>query len=138
MVGIAILEERRWQCDQGSRRRQRRGAYSLTSQGFRPLGVTFSPDSRRLASFDITWTRASNVKLWDLAVGKELLTFSTKALELTSPRGRASVPTSSLSFSPDGNRLSYVVGSDGRGARVQFWDATPLPDERPEASPRLP
>ncbi len=44
------------------------------------------------------------------------------------------VPTRSLSFSPDGNRLSYVVGSHGREARVQFWDATPMPDEKAEAS----
>ncbi len=47
-------------------------------------------------------------------------------------------PTRSLSFSPDGNRLFYVVGSYGREATVQVWDATPLPDERPEASRRLP
>ena len=42
-------------------------------------------------------------------------------------------PTRSLSFSPDGNRLFYVVGSYGREATVQVWDATPLPDERPDA-----
>ena len=71
-------------------------------------------------------------------MGKELLTFSTKALEPSSP-GRPAYPLArSLSFSPDGNRLYYIVGSNGREARVQVWDATPLPDERPEASRRLP
>ncbi len=115
--------------------------HSLTSHGFGFGRVTFSPDSRRLASFDISQVFAfhpSDVKLWDLAVGKELLTFSTKAIEQPSLERAMSFPARSLSFSPDGNRLFYVVGSYGREATVHVWDATPLPDEKAEASPRLP
>ena len=78
----------------------------------------------------------SDVKLWDLAAGKELLTFSTKAIEPPSLRKAMYSPTRSLSFSPDGNRLFYVAGSYGREATVQVWDATPLPDEEAEASRR--
>jgi eukaryotic-like serine/threonine-protein kinase len=112
--------------------------HSLAGHGFQILAVTFSPDNRRLASFDASLAGASDVKLWDLAVGKELLTLSAKALEPSSP-GRPAYPLArSLSFSPDGNRLYYMVGSNGREARVQVWDATPLPDERAEASRRLP
>jgi eukaryotic-like serine/threonine-protein kinase len=108
--------------------------HSLTGHGSPILAVTFSPDNRRLASFDDSLAGASDVKLWDLAVGKELLTFSTKALEPSSRRGPVA---RSLSFSPDGNRLYYMIGSNGREARVQVWDATPLPDQQPEASRRL-
>ena len=113
--------------------------HSLTGHGFPILGVTFSPDSRRLASFDVSLAGASDsVKLWDLAVGKELLTFSTKALEPSSS-GRAMSPAArSLSFSPDGNRLYYIVGSNGREARVQVWDATPLAGpKQPEGHPDI-
>jgi WD40 repeat protein len=112
--------------------------YSLTSHGFSIGGLTFSPDNRRLAAFAISRSGVSDVKLWDLAAGKDLLTFSTKAPELPFPRRPGPVPTSGLSFSPDGDRLFYVVGSHGREARVHVWDATPLPDEQPDASRRLP
>ncbi len=115
--------------------------HSLTGHGFGFGRVTFSPDSRRLASFDISPVFASHpsdVKLWDLAVGKELLTFSTKGIEQPSLERAMNSPARSLSFSPDGNRLFYVVGSYGREARVHVWDATPLPDEKAEASRRLP
>jgi serine/threonine protein kinase/WD40 repeat protein len=112
--------------------------YSLTSQGFPIAGPTFSPDNRRLASFATSLTGASEIKIWDLAAGKELLTFSTKAIEAPAQRGFMRSPTRSLSFSPDGNRLFYAVGSFGREATVHIWDATPLPDELPEAPRRLP
>jgi WD40 repeat protein len=108
--------------------------HSLTGPGIRFGRTTFSPDGRRLASFSLSRTGVSDVQLWDLAAGKDLLTFSTKANEQPLPRGAMYSPTRSLSFSPDGNRLFYVAGSYGREATVQVWDATPLPDERPEAS----
>jgi serine/threonine protein kinase/WD40 repeat protein len=112
--------------------------HSLTGHGVPILAVTFSPDNRRLASFDVSLAGASDVKLWDLAVGKELLTFSTKGLEPSSSRMIAFPVARSLSFSPDGNRLYYIIGSNGREARVQVWDATPPPGEQSEASRRLP
>ncbi len=114
--------------------------HSLTGHGYRFGRATFSPDSRRLASFSISRFGASDVKLklWDLAAGKDLLTFSTKAIEPPSLRRAMYSPTRSLSFSPDGNRLFSVAGSYGREATVQVWDATPLPDEEAEASRRLP
>jgi WD40 repeat protein len=112
--------------------------HSLTSHGSPMAGATFSPDGRRLATFQGSRTPGYGVKLWDLAAGKELLTISTKALEPSSQRGPTSTPTAGLSFSPDGNRLFYIVGSFGREARVHIWDATPLPDEKAEASRRLP
>ena len=112
--------------------------HSLTGHGFPILGGDFQPRQSATCLLRRLTGRASDVKLWDLAVGKELLTFSTKALEPSSRGGRAYPPARSLSFSPDGNRLSYIVGSNGREARVHVWDATPLPGERPEASRRLP
>jgi eukaryotic-like serine/threonine-protein kinase len=111
---------------------------SLAGHGYGFGRVTFSPDSRRLASFSFSRTDGSDVKLWDLAAGKDLLTFSTKALEQPALRKAMYSPTRSLSFSPDGNRLFFVVGSYGREATVQVWDATPLPDEQAEASRRRP
>ena len=113
--------------------------HSLTGHGFAVLEGDLQPrQSATCLLRHLTGAHTSDVKLWDLAVGKELLTFSTKALEPSSLERAMSVPARSLSFSPDGNRLSYVVGSYGREARVQVWDATPLPDERAEASRRLP
>ncbi len=114
--------------------------YSLTGDGYMVGRTTFSPDSRRLASFSVSRLGVfdAKLKLWDLATGKDLLTFSSKALEPSPQRFPSSTPIRSLSFSPDGNRLFHIVGSYGREATVQVWDATPLPDEKAEPSRRLP
>ena len=84
-------------------------------------GLVFSPDGRRLASSSAPPVTAFNrtdaeVKLWDVAGGRELLTFPAAS------RG-------DLAFSPDGRRLTYVSVAKDRGdAVVQVWDATPMPD----------
>ncbi len=113
-------------------------SHSLAGHGAPISRMAVSPDGRRLASSDSSPTRAPEVKLWDLALGRELLTFSTKGLEPSSRSMGAAPSANSLSFSPDGHRLSFIVGSWGREARVQVWDATPMPDEGPEISRRRP
>jgi WD40 repeat protein len=85
--------------------------------------LAFSPDGRRLVSSVWAWRlAASEVKVWDVAGGRELLTVPTKG-------------TGSFAFSPDGRRLFWVGGpSEGPDAEVQVWDATPLADEQPAAA----
>jgi WD40 repeat protein/tRNA A-37 threonylcarbamoyl transferase component Bud32 len=68
------------------------------------LGVTFSPDGRRLAAPG--QDRAARV--WDAATGEELFALKHKG------------PVYGLAFSPDGRRLA-TAGDD---AVVQVWDAT--------------
>jgi WD40 repeat protein len=79
--------------------------------------MAFSPDGRRLVSYAWYWSQPTGeIKVWDVADGRELLTLTTKG-------------EGSFALSPDGRRL-YLVGglNGGPDAEVQVWDATPLPD----------
>jgi WD40 repeat protein len=66
----------------------------------------FSPDGLRLASASHDRT----IKLWDVATGQEVLTFSGRTGHIDS-----------VAFSPDGNRLA----SGHEDGTVKVWDATP-------------
>src|SRR5262249_16871837 len=79
------------------------------------VSVAFSPDSKRIA------TAGEEVKLWDVATGKELLSLKWDF------RG-FSHRSSEVFFSRDGTRLFLSENSLARG--VQIWDATPLPEKR--------
>ena len=111
---------------------------SLVGHNSRVSQVVFSPDGRLLASSEFSETRVAAAKLWDLAVGREVLSLTSKGLDSPPSGIGGSPPESNLSFSADGRRLAYIAGSFGRDARVQVWDATPLPDEPTPFAQSLP
>lgn len=76
--------------------------------------------------------RAPEVKLWDLAGGREMLTLDAIGVALV---GGNLLRSSGFGFSPDGQRLFYVPSGLHRDAEVKVWDATPLPDDQPTSSP---
>jgi WD40 repeat protein len=76
-------------------------------------GHCFSPDGRRLARCD-----GEAVALWDAKMDQEVLTL----------KGHSGLVTD-LCFSPDGQRLASA-SEDGT---VRVWDATPLPEVRPDS-----
>ncbi len=65
--------------------------------------VVFSPDSRRLASFENKGT----IKVWDVETGKEIMTLKHSGL------------TGPLAFSPDG----ALIASGGTDGMIKLWDA---------------
>jgi serine/threonine protein kinase/WD40 repeat protein len=77
----------------------------------------FSPDSKRIFT-SVGRLEQSNVKVWDGATGRELLSLA--------PAGTAG---GRLELSPDGNRLSLVersmLATPDRNERQETWDATP-------------
>src|SRR5207247_352727 len=81
----------------------------LQAHGPRVASITFSPDSRRLASagFDKT------VKLWDLATGQEVLTL----------RGHSDLVNHVL-FDPNGRRpdSASAEGTAMRGYATPLWE----------------
>ncbi len=85
-----------------------------------PVGLlAFSPDGTRLAGAVGPVYVHGDVKVWDAADGRELLSL----------QGHRSVDD--LAFSPDGTRLAaygWRHGNDGEGLGVTLWDAaTGLP-----------
>ncbi len=106
---------------------------SLSGHSYEIWKLVFSPDGRRLASFASFPTRTYEVKLWDLVGGREIMTLETTALDLI---GSDNPAYGGFAFSPDGHRLSYIQGGSRQDAEVQVWDATPLPGEAAEPSPR--
>jgi serine/threonine protein kinase/WD40 repeat protein len=80
--------------------------------------LAFSPDSTRLAATGgTTGIRGGEVKLWDLATGREVLTLETE-------RGYAS----RVAFGDGGKRLFQLACAEqGANAVVQTWDGSPLP-----------
>jgi WD40 repeat protein len=93
--------------------------------------LAFSPDGRRLASLAVFPTHLAEVKLWDLAGGREVLTLKPTRVDRA---GSNAISNSGFAFSSDGHRLFYLPGGSRRDADVQVWDATPMPDERAEGS----
>jgi WD40 repeat protein len=101
---------------------------SLAGHRYIIWNLAFSPDGRRLASLASLPTRAGEVKLWDLDGGREVLTLQTTWVSVFES---GAIRDSGFAFSPDGHRLYFVPGGSHRDADVQAWDATPLPEDRP-------
>jgi WD40 repeat protein len=110
--------------DAGSGREVR----SLAGHRYMIWSLAFSPDGTRLASLASFPMQVPEVKLWDLAGGREVLTLNASGVDLVGSNGMGH---SGFAFSPDGHRLSYLPGGPRREARVQVWDSAPIPDEPP-------
>ena len=76
--------------------------------------LAFSPDGRRLASLASFPMAAPEVKLWDMAGGREMLTLDAIGVDLV---GSNILGSSGFGFSPDGQRLFYVAS--GRASRCR-------------------
>ena len=97
---------------------EERGRLMLKGHGESVAGVVFSPDWRRLASFDVGGT----VKIRDAVNGQELLTLEAVERKEQIFGGQT---IDGIVFSPEGRRLAAFA----RGG-VKIWDTT-LPAERP-------
>ncbi len=75
-------------------------------------GVAFSPDGRRLASAGGNYGESGEVKVWDMATGRELLCL----------RGHKDL-VSCVAFSPDGRRLASANGGVYTPGEIKIWDA---------------
>jgi serine/threonine protein kinase/WD40 repeat protein len=91
------------------------------------VGVVYSPDGSRLASASLRPDeqgrpeRRGEVKLWDAATGRELLSLLSE--------GRATVQSATLAFGSDGTRLVFTNGMiqpfAWRPRTALPWNATP-------------
>jgi WD40 repeat protein len=103
-----------------------RDRLSLAGHRQRVWKLAFNLDGTRLVSLASFPMHPAEVKLWDLAGSREMLTLKTTGVDLTGSNG---LGNSGFAFSPDGHRLSYLPGGSRREAEVPVWDATPMPEE---------
>jgi WD40 repeat protein len=73
--------------------------------------VAFSPDGKLLASAGGNYGQAGEVKVWDMATGRELLCL----------RGHKDL-VSCVAFSPDGRRLASANGGVFSQGEIKIWD----------------
>jgi WD40 repeat protein len=74
--------------------------------------VAFSPDGKRLASAGGDYGQPGEVKVWDMATGRELLCL----------RGHKDL-VSCVAFSPGGRRLASANGGVRTPGEIKVWDA---------------
>ena len=74
-------------------------------------GLAFSPDGVLIASSSGFPFDPGQVKIWDVATGRELQNFS-----------KVTGASSSVAFSPDGTRLAVAGGEMDRGSLLTVWD----------------
>jgi WD40 repeat protein/serine/threonine protein kinase len=106
-----------------------RERWSLKGLRGTAVDVAFSPDGTRLAAIGrVSGVRGSEVRLWDLATGREVLSLES---ELGSPSARAS---GRLAFGEGGHRIYQLDHGDAIAPQtvIRVWDATPLPGEKPQ------
>jgi WD40 repeat protein/tRNA A-37 threonylcarbamoyl transferase component Bud32 len=75
--------------------------------------VAFSPDGKRLASAGGNFGQAGEVKVWDVATGRELFCL----------RGHKDL-VSCVVFSPNGRRLASANGGVFSRGEIKIWDTT--------------
>jgi len=109
------------QCVQEFRGWEHDYLYTLANQNQQTLrghkgevySVAFSPDGKRLASGSGGFNQPGTVKLWDVASGREILTF----------KGHSNNnEVHSVAFSPDGKRLASASVDFNRISELKMWD----------------
>ena len=83
-------------------------AWTIKQGSYSVNGIAFSPDGTRLA----TSSEDTTVKLWDVALGREILSLRAN-----------SQPFSCVTFSADGRRLAAGAGGSARPGEIVIWDA---------------
>lgn len=99
------LAIRLWDVASGTQVREFGGRIGLTQ-------MALSPDGKTLAAF-IGEDKAGEIKLWEVATGRELKRFAQ-------PKGRAT----SIAFAPDGKTLAAAVGESDwkKPSEIKLWD----------------